>query len=226
MKDTVPDLAARIAARVRELRAGADLPIAALAARSGVSRSMISLIERGESGATAVVLAKLATALGVPLSALFDPPTRTAPEGGLVPVHAAAPSPRKRKAGAVAGTRAGTLAPLSRAADQPRWRDPASGYVRRNVTPPGTGQPMSIVEVRFPPGARVAFENGAADVRVHQQVWLLAGAMDVTVGEQRHRLRQGDCLAMQLDEPTMFHNPTRKVARYAVVVAADPGRRP
>ena len=37
----------------------------------------------------------------------------------------------------------------------------------------------------------------------------------------RHALREGDCLAMQLDRPTMFHNPTRKPARYAVVIASE-----
>jgi uncharacterized cupin superfamily protein len=81
-------------------------------------------------------------------------------------------------------------------------------------------QPMQIVEVRFPPGKRVAFENAGRDVRVHQQVWVLDGAIDVTVGTERHRLRAGDCLAMQLDHPTMFHNPTRRPARYAVVIAS------
>jgi mannose-6-phosphate isomerase-like protein (cupin superfamily) len=85
---------------------------------------------------------------------------------------------------------------------------------------------MQIVEVRFPPGARVAFETGGRDVRVHQQVWVLDGAIDVTLGETRHRLRAGDCLAMQLDQPTMFHNPTRKPTRYAVVIAPEtPWRR-
>ena len=72
----------------------------------------------------------------------------------------------------------------------------------------------------------MAFETGARATRVHQQVWMLEGAIDVTVGAERHRLREGDCLAMQLDRPTMFHNPTRKPARYAVVMAADtPSRR-
>jgi hypothetical protein len=42
---------------------------------------------------------------------------------------------------------------------------------------------------------------------------MLDGTMDVTVGVERHRLREGDCLAMDLDHPTMFHNPTRKQAR-------------
>jgi uncharacterized cupin superfamily protein len=75
--------------------------------------------------------------------------------------------------------------------------------------------------VHFPAGGRVAFENGGRDMRVHQQVWVLDGAIDVTLGVERHRLREGDCMAMQLDRPTMFHNPTRKSARYAVVIASD-----
>ena len=85
--------------------------------------------------------------------------------------------------------------------------------------------PLRIIAVRFPAGARVAFENGARDVRVHQQVWVLEGAIDVTVGDERHRLREGDCLAMRLDHPTMFHNPTRRPTRHAVVVASEPGPR-
>jgi uncharacterized cupin superfamily protein len=84
---------------------------------------------------------------------------------------------------------------------------------------------MRIVEVRFPPGGRVAFENGARDARLHQQVWVLEGAMEVTLGTERHRLREGDCLAMELDRPTMFHNPTRRSARYAVVIASRPAAR-
>ena len=63
-------------------------------------------------------------------------------------------------------------------------------------------------------------------IRVYQQVWVLEGAIDVTLGEERHRLREGDCLAMQLDQPTMFHNSTRKPTRYALVVASEyPSRR-
>ena len=190
----VTTLNARIAARVRELRAERGLSLEDLAARSGVSRSMISLVERGESSPTAVVLEKLATGLGVMLASLFD----AAPAGGA------------------------PLSPVARRADQPEWSDPASGYIRRNVSPAGTPQPMHIVEVRFPPGERVAFETGARAARVFQQVWVLEGAIDVTVGRERHSLREGDCLAMEVDRPTMFHNPTRRTARYAVVFAEEP----
>jgi len=60
------------------LRAARGLSLDVLAGKSGVSRSMISLIERGKSNPTAVVLEKLATGLGgvIPGYALL-------PRGGL-----------------------------------------------------------------------------------------------------------------------------------------------
>jgi transcriptional regulator with XRE-family HTH domain len=198
MEDTASNLNQRIAARVRDLRSGQGLSLDALAFKSGVSRSMISVIERGESSPTAAMLEKLAAGLGATLASLFD--------------------------AQVAGDKA-ACSPVARRNDQPQWRDPASGYLRRNVSPVSVPQPMQIVEVHFPPGGRVAFETGGRATRVHQQVWMLEGAMDITVGMERHRLREGDCLAMQLDLPTMFHNATRKTARYAVVIASQPAPR-
>ena len=124
MREATAGLNQRIAERVRELRATQSLSLDALARKSGVSRSMISLIERGESSPTAVVLEKLAAGLGVMLAALFDAPAATAPA---------------------------SRGPVARRDDQPQWQDPASGYLRRNVSPPGVPQPMQIVEVHFPP---------------------------------------------------------------------------
>jgi len=192
MKDgSAHDLDQRIAERARELRAMRGLTLEALAERSGVSRSMISLIERGESSPTAVLLERLASGLNVPLASLFEAP---------------GPNPE----------------PVARRADQPRWRDPASGYVRRNVSPGGFASPIQIVEVEFPPGARVAFDTGARDVRVHQQVWVLKGSIDVRVGDDRQELQTGDCFAFVLDRPVTFQNRTSKPARYAVVIVNQP----
>jgi transcriptional regulator with XRE-family HTH domain len=181
----------RIGARVRDLRTARGLTLEVLAERSGVSRSMISVIERGESSATAALLEKLAAGLGVSLASLFD-----------------APTPSRE--------------PVARRAEQPQWRDPASGYIRRNVSPAGVASPIQIVEVEFPAGARVAFDSGARDMRVHQQVWVLDGAIEVSVGDERHQLRTGDCLAFVLDRPTAFRNRTRKTVRYAVVIMGQP----
>src|ERR671912_317352 len=54
--------------RVKELRGRRGLTLDALAERSGVSRAMISKLERGEKNPTLVVAAKLAEGLGVTLS--------------------------------------------------------------------------------------------------------------------------------------------------------------
>lgn len=188
-----PDVNARIAARVRSLRAELGLTLDALAAKCDVSRSMLSLVERGESSPTAVVLDKIATGLGVPLAALFE--------------HASVPAD-----------------PVSRAGDRAQWRDPQSGYVRRNISPAGFPSPIQIVEVVLPAGARVAYETGAREVTIHQQIWVRQGSIEVTVGKVTHRLGEDDCLAMRLDEPTAFRNRTRKPARYVVVLASDRGR--
>ncbi|HZT56143.1 MAG TPA: helix-turn-helix domain-containing protein [Burkholderiaceae bacterium] len=190
----VENINRRIAHRVAALRAERGLSLDALAACSGVSRSMLSLIERGETSATAVVLEKVAGGLGVALAALFEA-ERDAP------------------------------GPLMRRAEQAQWRDPASGYLRRNVSPPDHPSPLRIVEVEFPAGRRVVLEGASAVAAIEQQVWLLAGTMALTLGGQTWRLEAGDCLALRVDGPIEFHNPGRHAARYAVVIASAAAQR-
>ncbi|MQY44824.1 helix-turn-helix domain-containing protein [Rhizobiales bacterium RZME27] len=57
--------------RAKTLRSGAGLTLDELARRSGVSRAMISRIERGEASPTAALLARLCEGLGLSLSAFF-----------------------------------------------------------------------------------------------------------------------------------------------------------
>jgi transcriptional regulator with XRE-family HTH domain len=187
---TAPDINSRIARRVGQLRKQAGMTLDQLAAKCEVSRSMLSLVERGESSPTAVVLEKIATGLGIALAGLFD--------------DASAPA-----------------SPLSRRADRTTWRDPQSGYLRRNISPANYPAPVQIVEVILPAGARVAYESGAREVGLHQQLWIQEGSIEVTVGNVTHRLTKDDCLAMLLDEPITFRNRTRKAARYIVVLAAE-----
>jgi len=185
----MPDINARIAERVRVLRAASSLSLEALATRSAVSRSMLSLVERGETSPTAVVLEKIAAALGVSLATLFDDAT-------------------------------GPADPVSHAADRTSWKDPQSGYVRRNISPPNFPSPIRIVDVTFPAGARVSYESGAREPAVAQQIWVRDGAIEVTVGKVTHKLGKDDCLAMQLDAPVTFRNRTRRAAHYIVVLSS------
>src|ERR671914_17011 len=60
----------RLGGRVKQLRRRRGLTLEELAGLSGVSRAMISKLERGEKNPTLVVAAKLAEGLGVSLSQL------------------------------------------------------------------------------------------------------------------------------------------------------------
>ena len=188
MESTAPDLEHRVAARLRQLRADQDLTLDQLAKQSGVSRSMISLIERAESSPTATVLDKLAGSLGVTLAGLFAEQERP------------------------------DAIPLARRADQPEWCDPATAYLRRNLSPPAFPSPIELVEVILPPGAHVAYDTASRLSIVDQQVWLLAGDIEVTVGDRLHRLATGDCLAMRVDRPISFRNPATEASRYLVAL--------
>ncbi len=55
------------------------------------------------------------------------------------------------------------------------------------------------------------FRNSGIDIRVFQQVRVRKSGIDITLGADIHRSREGDCLAMQLDRPVMFPNPTRNL---------------
>lgn len=177
-------LDARIGSRLKALRQGAGLTIDSLAAGSGVSRAMISKIERGESSPTAALLARLANALGTTLSQFF--------EDGL------------------------EHGPLARAAARPVWRDPATGYLRRAVTPDSF--PADIVDVTLPAGVAVTYDN-AVPLPLDQAVWVIDGRLELTFGGDLHELGPGDCLQMRLDRPITFRNATKADTRYAVVLA-------
>lgn len=177
---------AAIAARVRTLRSGRGLTLEGLAAASGVSRAMLSRIERGQSSPTAGLLVKLCNGLDVTVAALLG--GEPASEGG----------------------------PLIRRADQAVWRDPASGYLRRAVSPAGTGSRVEVAEVEMPAGAAVLLDPlGRAGHDQH--VWVLDGRLEIARDGAASSLDRGDCLRLPFDRPTGFRNPGPAAARYAVI---------
>jgi transcriptional regulator with XRE-family HTH domain len=188
------DVDQRIALRVAELRSESGFTLDELAGRSGVSRAMISKIERMQTSPTAVVLNKLAIGLGVLLPTLLGFTVK------------GPPLPRS---------------PITRRKDQPRWEDPDSGYQRRTLTPPDVMQPMQLNEIWFPPRLRMTFENAPGGRPVCQQIWMLSGEMRVRQGDKdkEHRLTAGDCLALTLDQAVHFHNAGGSAARYLVVTS-------
>src|SRR3569832_187853 len=128
MSHIIDSLDTRLGSRLRLEREARGWSLSDLAARSGVSRAMINKVERGESSPTAALLGRLSGAFGLTLSALLAR-TEGAPGGRLM-----------------------------RAANQPRWQDPATGYVRTQIAPaPGSALPAELPRVVLPPGALVFF---------------------------------------------------------------------
>ncbi|MCW0181876.1 MAG: helix-turn-helix domain-containing protein [Zavarzinia sp.] len=193
MSMTDSDIDQRLGIRIKALRAAAGLTLDALAEAGGVSRAMLSRIERGESSPTAQLLGRICGGLGITLSTLFAATEKTA-------------------------------SPLSRRADQTVWRDPATGYVRRNISPAGTGSPVEIVEVEFPPGAVVGFDNQRF-TGIDQHIHVLDGRLDFSLGDENFVLAAGDCLHMRLDRPTLFRNTSGAPVRYLVTLGQG-GPRP
>jgi DNA-binding XRE family transcriptional regulator/quercetin dioxygenase-like cupin family protein len=205
---TIVDAMTAFGERLRAERHAHGWPIERLAAASGVSRAMISKIERGESSPTAVVLGKLSAALELSVSELLAPGATGA--GNLT----------GGQAGADGGTGlAGGPAPgggvVRRAAGTPEWRDPDTGYLRRQVSTPRF--PAAVTEVTLPPGARVPYPAGAYAF-IAQLVWVLSGQLTLTDGPAVHALATGDTFELGEPRPREFRNDGAGNCRYLVVV--------
>jgi transcriptional regulator with XRE-family HTH domain len=177
----------RIAERVRSLRTERQMTLEDLATLSGVSRAMISRIERGETSPTAALLNRLCAAFDLSLSAFF---------GGKA-------------------DRQGS--PLSRRDRQPLWTDPQTGYQRWSVSPFGTGSPVDIVEVVFPAGSRLVFSPMEQNRGLSQHLWLMEGSLQMAINDVTYLMAPGDCLFMDVGDQLTFHNPGPLPARYAVI---------
>ena len=131
-----------------------------------------------------------------------------------------------RLAGAFDLTLGGLLAraeephrPVVRAADQPAWRDPASGYLRRQIFE-RADHPVELVQVELPAGARVGMPASSYS-RVRQLVWVMKGSLVIEEGAARHELGMGDCYAFGAPADTTFANQSRDACVYLVAMARN-----
>jgi transcriptional regulator with XRE-family HTH domain len=181
----INDPTASLAARIRLERQTRGWSLAELAGRSGVSKAMISKIERGAASPTAALLGRLSGAFSLTLSTLL---ARAELRGGR----------------------------LLRAREQPRWRDPASGYVRRHVSP-ASELPLELVRVGLPAGAAVTFP-ASSYAFLRQLVWVMKGRLTFTEGPVVHEMGPGDCLELGPAADCTFRTRGRQPCIYLVAV--------
>ena len=160
---------------------------------------MISKIERGESSPTAVVIGKLSAALELSVAELL---AAAAPASGAA-------------AGLAAHVQVSAAGLVRRAADTPEWRDPDTGYLRRQVSTPRF--PVAVTEVVLPAGARVPYPAGAYAF-IAQLVWVLSGRLTLADGPDVHELSAGDTFELGEPRPREFRNESAGDCRYLVVV--------
>ncbi|MEU3660414.1 XRE family transcriptional regulator [Streptomyces sp. NPDC032940] len=106
---------------------------------------------------------------------------------------------------------------LLRAGEQPLWEDRAAGFVRRSVSPPHAGLRGELVEGRLAAGADIAYDRPPVP-GLEQHIWVLDGALEVTVRDLAHDLGTGDCLRLRVWGPTRFRCPGPGDARYVLAV--------
>lgn len=103
--------------------------------------------------------------------------------------------------------------PLLKHGDQPLWRDEASGFVRRSVSPPAPGLAGEVVECRLDTATVIAYELPPRPGLEHHLV-MIEGELEITTGGQTHGLKPGDCLRYQLHGQSRFATPAHIGARY------------
>jgi transcriptional regulator with XRE-family HTH domain len=184
---TTPATLAALANELRRQRKKNGLSLDDLADASGVSRAMISKIERAQSSPSTSTLSKLANALDTSLSRLVGQEAR---RDDIV---------------------------LTRHEQQMVWVDPETGFSRRVLSPILPGRGLDIVLAQLPPksdsGALVAHT-----MPVEEYVYVLSGALIVTVGETRTALNASDALYYRADVPHRFENEGRIACTYLLVV--------
>ena len=181
-----------VAQAVRERRERLGLTLRALAARSGVSSSMISDIERRTKSPTISTLALLANALEIPLAALVD---------------VAPPTP-----GAVY---------VERAAGHMSLTDPDSGAKRERVGPALAGSKLEILRYTLPAHCAAGpFPAHARGTLEH--VYVAQGSMRVLIGTEAVTLEAGDSCTCLADRPHGFDNRTGHKAALIYFVIEPP----
>ena len=87
--------------------------------------------------------------------------------------------------------------------DQAVWHDPVHDFTRRNVSPSNGSLTVELIEGRLGSEQLITYEAPAIPGQEHH-VYVLSGAMEITVEGIAHDLEAGDCLRYILFGKTAF----------------------
>ena len=181
----------RVGDTLAALRQAQALSLDALSRKAGVSKSMLSQIERAQANPTLALFWRLANALGVPLGDLLgSAPAPAAPAITVVPAHAT-----------------------------PSLRHPDGACELRILGPIDLAGQFEWYALNVQPGGALESQPHEAGTREH--LTLLTGALDVVSGDAKQHLAPGETARYAADRPHAIRNPgTVEATAWLVVVHA------
>jgi transcriptional regulator with XRE-family HTH domain len=206
--DTEPqDPALAIGERLAEHRNRRGVKVSALARQIGVSPSLISQIERGQSRPSVSTLFALAEALEVPVDAFFRNGEAAPPAAPAAPTRGPEPTRVVR----------GPDRYLVRRAD--RAGIDIEGGVRWERLTPTPLDDVEFMELIYAPGA----ESNASLYRHpgFEMVLVLSGRLVIHAGFERYELGPGDSMAFPSTLPHRYVNPGEETARAVTAILHD-----
>lgn len=178
-----------LGSNIRAIRAEMGLTLDTLAERSGVSRAMLSDIERGTKSPTIRVLSQVAAGLECTLSELLGEDIPQQPDAVQV----------------------------LRRDQRQALVDPRSGVERQLLSPTFLRRGIEIIWYVIPPGVTTGvFPPHMQGVEEH--VTVVRGKLHCLLGGKSFTLEEGDSLSFPADVDHSFHNPGNKPCRYFLVI--------
>src|ERR1700760_1777617 len=195
-----------LGARLRELRAGSGVSLRALAGRLGISPSAVSQIERGVLRPSVSRLIAYVSALGVPLSAVFESELEKNPEG-----------PDRD------GAALGSAAP-SRFAIRRSWEvaplELGGGVTFRRLAPVPTPG-LEFFESVYPPGASSNMHGERLRHEGYEVGSVTAGELTIDFGSDVVTLAAGDSITYPCDRAHLISNRSASVVAVATWIIVN-----
>ncbi len=180
---------AELGASIRAIRSEQGLTLEALAEKSGVSRAMLSDIERGAKSPTVRVLAGIATALEYPVSQLLG----EQPQGAQQPPYT-----------------------VVRRKERQVTVEPRTDAERHLLAPSFMRRGIEVAFLSIPPNSRTTLQPYPAGAEVH--LTSIRGPVGVRLGNDNFTLDEGDSAQFYPSTEATLVNSEKKSARLFLVV--------
>lgn len=173
---------------LQSLRQARELSLDDLSRKAGVSKSMLSQIERNQANPTVALVWRLANALGVSMTDLLEGEgRRAAPSMNVVAAHAT-----------------------------PSLKSPDGKCELRILGPLESAGQFEWYELIVQPGGVLESQPHEAGSREHLTV--LTGTLEVRAGAESTRVKHGETARYAVDVPHCIRNPGKSSATALLVV--------